>query len=1017
MKQWLLLLLCVVMTAGVMARSAGAAEPTKKCTNLENEGVEYFSKITVIGSDVSLWRQNLLVYAVDRDNPMTGTTPNYKGTIVGMDIEVTDDDTRYSCTINEENAGKPTMMSCNSIPVNAIINGVYFIYKPESNPPGTPVRFIVESNYDKANVGKGKVLHGTDAAVALPPFPCARNILERDFEAAKNKSLVLYSNDGCDTGYKYCKSPLTCKTYENEKKCSTGLTCKEYNSDGTCKTCSDNNPPTIDVKICAAGLTCKEYNSDGTCKTCSNDNPPTEDKKSNKCTTCSDDSAPTVTTPSISDQVLYFYEKYEQSKKYAIVNLMHEDHLVADRVFVDVYAEPEIKFDYKLTLTFGYHYDPKTGIYGDTADVIYSYDPKFSPKVTIDATELNGLGNGDLPLYLIGGNISEVNKLERLEPDEKWAGTVPFPSSVYFNIRFWYENESGTLGYENSVFHFIRDLNFKFASTCSQTAEATGLYDYCLSSTQTFLAKFDKTQVIYDGTGTGKGKIYFGRNKVNPTGAFKLDVADGNPEVKKKNEYEGIFKSQSDPIWQDESGNKKAELEFWFMTWKCVDAACEWTTSTSAYPSQLVMSDGGGSSRTFTARGGAAGKSAMTSYMITPYYWKDASGTKAFAIREMVFAAPEPGTYVIYAFIDYDSQHDKTVPDVGAYWKKIYVTVNETDDIFNCYSRANNGYFKAWWNDCLSPSETQLIRFEHILNTEEAWIMNHSGAYVDYPFIAEFSYLPQKLEVASLNCKFEAIDGKGRPADGYCNHYNIHVPPYTKVTVTGGTMYMSGYPKHDEYRAAYVREDTLSISHLIFSIGVEQCEKKKIPDTGLSLRSPMSPLKINEKVNGAVDPATGFVFTGNSLRIPAIGLGMETPIPIVHVYYEKNGEDTNKMVWDLSTLGNYVGELEGGSYLPYEGNSVLTGHYYSAGVFKNLEHLNYEDEIVIFGNDGNKYTYAVVQKFITQPDEVYEMFQQIGDRSLTLVTCENYNLVTNEYERRQIIRAVIKSVEPYVENW
>jgi len=123
------------------------------------------------------------------------------------------------------------------------------------------------------------------------------------------------------------------------------------------------------------------------------------------------------------------------------------------------------------------------------------------------------------------------------------------------------------------------------------------------------------------------------------------------------------------------------------------------------------------------------------------------------------------------------------------------------------------------------------------------------------------------------------------------------------------------------------------------------------------------------------------------------------------------------MVWDLSTLGNYVGELEGGSYLPYAGNSVLTGHYYSAGIFKNLEHLNYEDEIIIFANDGMKYTYKVVEKFIAQPNDVYEMFQQIGERSLTLVTCENYNLVTNEYERRQIIRATIVSSEPYYENY
>ena len=141
---------------------------------------------------------------------------------------------------------------------------------------------------------------------------------------------------------------------------------------------------------------------------------------------------------------------------------------------------------------------------------------------------------------------------------------------------------------------------------------------------------------------------------------------------------------------------------------------------------------------------------------------------------------------------------------------------------------------------------------------------------------------------------------------------------------------------------------------------------------------------------------------------------METPIPIVHVYYEEGSEG---MKWDLSTLGNYVGELEGGSYIPYGGNSVLTGHYWSGGVFKNLENLNLEDEIYVYGNDGVKYVYKVVQKFIAQPEDVYEMFQQVGDRSLTLVTCENYNLVTDEYERRQLIRATIESSAPYVQNW
>ena len=383
-------------------------------------------------------------------------------------------------------------------------------------------------------------------------------------------------------------------------------------------------------------------------------------------------------------------------------------------------------------------------------------------------------------------------------------------------------------------------------------------------------------------------------------------------------------------------------------------------------------------------------------------------------------AATEPGTYVIYPFVKYGG-NDKTNVDPSMYYPyngsedyRIFVTVNETDELLTCSSLANNGYFKAWWNDCLSRSETQLIAFEHIPGTEEAWIRNRSNHAVDFPFVPEYSYLPQKLEVASLNCKFEALEAGARTGDGWCHPAQIHVPAQTKVTITGGTMYMSGYPEYDEYRAAYMREDTYNISHLYFSIGVDECKTKKIPDTGLSLRSPMTPLKVNAKVEASPDEATGFVFTGNSLRIPAIGLGMETPIPIVHVYYEGNSAD---MEWDLSTLGNYVGELEGGTYLPYAGNSVLTGHYWSGGVFKNLEHLNFEDEIIIYANDGFKYTYHVAQKFISEANDVYEMFQQIGDRSLTLVTCENYNLVTNEYERRYIVRAIIDSVEPYEEVW
>lgn len=940
MKQWLLLLLCVVMSAGVMVQAAAAAEPTKKCTNLENEGVEYFSMITVMGSDVTYWRQNLRVFAV-KTGDEKDTSGNYKivGKIVGMDIEVTNDDTRYTCTINNEGVKDktPTIMSCNSVPVNAIINGVYFLFEPSGlTPVDTDVTFMVERD-DFSDMSSGVKpstlggLHGTVSKVALPPFPCARNLVTRDFSALKDEALVLYST----------------------------------------KDCSDKE---------------------------------------------------------IKDQVLKFQEKYDYKNKYSIVNLMHNDYIVKDRIRVAV--SPEEDFDYVLTLEFGYGYDESTGWYSKKADgtycttnestcdknrmtVTYTYEPGKTPQVDAALagaiSDFKNLTNYYLPLTLLGGNISKVNAIPSLLPD--WAGNVPFPTSVNFDVRFWYENETGTLGYENSVFHFNRDLNIKFASTCNTTAVSSSLYDYCLQTRQGFSSTYPTAVTIYDGTATGK-KLYYGQS-VNPgeNHKFILDGSAAPAEIPYNTDYNGIPKTQTDPVWSDSvyKGQKTA-FAFYFMTWKCVDAACDWTTSTNAYPYQLVISDGGGASRTLTSSGGAAGATSIVGYWMTPYY----DTGRPYAIKGVTFVADEPGTYVIYTFIDY-AERNKTVPASDKYFNKIYVTVNETDELLTCSTLANNGYFQAWWNDCLSPSETQLISFEHIKGTEEAWVKNRSNHDVDFPFIAEYSYLPQKLEVASLNCYFQSLDGGGNPGAGYCNHYNVHVPAHTQVTITGGTMYMSGYPEYDEYRAAYMREDTMNISHLIFHIGVEQCENKKIPDTGLSLRSPMSPLKVNAKVNESVDPATGFVFTGNSLQIPAIGLGMETPIPIVHVYYE--GDGGNNMVWDLSTLGNYVGELEGGSYIPYGGNSVLTGHYWSGGVFKNLEGLNYEDEIIIYANDGFKYTYSVVQKFIAQPQEVYEMFQQIGERSLTLVTCENYNLVTNEYERRYIVRAAIKDVQPYVENW
>ena len=41
------------------------------------------------------------------------------------------------------------------------------------------------------------------------------------------------------------------------------------------------------------------------------------------------------------------------------------------------------------------------------------------------------------------------------------------------------------------------------------------------------------------------------------------------------------------------------------------------------------------------------------------------------------------------------------------------------------------------------------------------------------------------------------------------------------------------------------------------------------------------------------------------------------------------------------------------------------------------------------------------------------MFQPNGERSLTLVTCDDYNFIDDEYKKRYIVQATISSIEPY----
>jgi len=146
-----------------------------------------------------------------------------------------------------------------------------------------------------------------------------------------------------------------------------------------------------------------------------------------------------------------------------------------------------------------------------------------------------------------------------------------------------------------------------------------------------------------------------------------------------------------------------------------------------------------------------------------------------------------------------------------------------------------------------------------------------------------------------------------------------------------------------------------------------------------------------------------YAATDLSLEIPSLGV----KVPIVGVP-QKNG------IWNVSWLGEQAGWLEGSAFPSWSGNSVLTGHVYSAsglpGPFVDLNKLKYGDKIIVHAY-GQKYTFEVQTNSIVDPDDKTVMKHE--EKSwLTLITCKDYDEKLKTYRKRVVVRAVLVKV-----NW
>jgi LPXTG-site transpeptidase (sortase) family protein len=654
-------------------------------------------------------------------------------------------------------------------------------------------------------------------------------------------------------------------------------------------------------------------------------------------------STETCTTP-LPDPQISFNEN--STNPFRIVSFPLGETINSARIKLLVTPETNA-FDYTVVLNFKDSATP-TPI---THTITYDYTKGTTIEDAVVTLSANW-STAVLPITLIGGTLD-------IDDTSIVPGYYP-TDQMNFKMTFYYENIDPTLGYENSMFHFERDMSVQFADRCpdeDEYAVSPTAYDSCKAKRQSFSFSF-----------------------VDPATGDGLDVSSSEA---------GAW------IVDNPADRETTKHNVYFMIRRCLDAACTTNISNDgAYVSSVTVSDGWETDKTYGVSATGGNMWSKT----TMYTFENTTSTPShpFRLRRITVVAEKPGTYIINAFKTGENS-DMTES------KYLYVTVPQLDSDLSCYTPGNDGRFEAAWDGCNEDWDSEQVEFKAV-NESYSFISNYSNQKMTFTLSPSESFMPTALEMNELYCEWQVL-AEGYSADGgSCGAQSITLPPYTRAIVTGGKFTMNGKPSildDKPYLISYYREETGNDMTLIMQMSIKECKQEKIPDTGYSLRSPQ-PLAGASK--------SDIIFTGNSLQIPAIGLGMETPIPIVHVSYIGGSFDNG---WDLTMVGGYIGELEGGAYIPYAGNSVLTGHYYSQGVFVNLTGLHLEDEIYVFATDGMKYVYKVNNSFYTKPNDVYQLFQPNGEKSLTLVTCDSYNLITDEYDNRYVVMATLDHSEPY----
>ncbi len=131
-------------------------------------------------------------------------------------------------------------------------------------------------------------------------------------------------------------------------------------------------------------------------------------------------------------------------------------------------------------------------------------------------------------------------------------------------------------------------------------------------------------------------------------------------------------------------------------------------------------------------------------------------------------------------------------------------------------------------------------------------------------------------------------------------------------------------------------------------------------------------------------------------------------IPEVAIYSDIIEAYLNGQSWDISELRQRVGHLEGTAWIDRPGNVVLSGHVELSdgrpGIFARIGDLALDD-LIMLESEGVQHTYRVMDVYRTTPDDLQPLQPTTAAHRLTLITCGEYDWLSDRYEERVIVVA------------